>query len=369
MTYSYGGDYGSANPNLERRAPTYHCHEQLRLGSLVLYCIGASVLFWGVLYFTLIAPPMPQLAPQTFVAIALTVMTALIIPLFWSILVPTTPAGQLLQKTQWGTIGFWVILGGALYMTWYAKLWIGLWWASQQIIVDNGLSGAVTVFCLIGFILVPSLAWTVVTPERWLIQIHQAREVRKIERMQQLEDLSYKAMIARTRAILNAELAGTAASRIPELAGLLLASERLVHTALYQVAQGYSAMYNAELRLGLEAEPEVEERYRSTVNQLVTAYKEIPNVQATALPDYQEASVPAPKVAQPALARLSAPARQNYIAARNVLGDGAWMRRDLESALSCQHSEASERIREWKAAGIVVDVADPKWHYRFTEVR
>jgi hypothetical protein len=102
-----------------------------------LYCIGASVLFWGVLYFTLIAPPMPQLAPQTFVAIALTVMTALIIPLFWSILVPTTPAGQLLQKTQWGTIGFWVILGGALYMTWYAKLWIGLWWASQQIKGDD----------------------------------------------------------------------------------------------------------------------------------------------------------------------------------------------------------------------------------------
>jgi hypothetical protein len=45
------------------------------------------------------------------------------------------------------------------------------------------------------------------------------------------------------------------------------------------------------------------------------------------------------------------------------------MRRDLETALSCQHSEASERIREWKAAGLVVSVDDPKWHYRFTEVR
>jgi hypothetical protein len=45
------------------------------------------------------------------------------------------------------------------------------------------------------------------------------------------------------------------------------------------------------------------------------------------------------------------------------------MRRDLETALSCQHSEASERIREWKAAGLVVDVRDPKWHYRFAEGR
>src|SRR6476659_3640617 len=254
------------------------------LDRIAIFCLGASLLFWGVLYFSLIAPPLPQIAPQTFVALALTVMSALIIPLFWSILVPTTPAGQLLQKTQWGTIGFWVILGAALYMTWYANKWIGLWWFNQSIIRENNLDGPVTIFCLIGFVLVPSLAWTVVTPERWLLQIHQAREVRKIERMMQLEDLSYKAMIARTRAILNAELAGSAVSRIPELAGLLMASEKLTNQALYQVAQGYSAMYNAELRLGLESEPELEERYRSTVNYLVQANNDRPELPASVLP-------------------------------------------------------------------------------------
>jgi hypothetical protein len=300
-------------------------------------------------------------------------MTALIIPLLWSILVPTTPAGQLLQKTQWGTVGFWVILGAALYLTKYAYDWIGLWWANQSIVAENGLDGTVTIFCLIGFVLVPSLAWTVVTPERWLLQIHQAREVRKIERMMQLEDLSYKAMIARTRAVLNAELAGSAVSRIPELAGLLMASEKLTHQALYQVAQGYSAMYNAELRLGLESEPELEERYRSTVNQLVKAHNELPSLPeapqletATVQADI-EAQATVEVGAQSTLSRLSTPARQNYIAARSVLGEGAWMRRDLETALSCQHSEASERIREWKNAGLVVDVNAPKWHYRFTE--
>jgi hypothetical protein len=360
------------------------------LDKIAIFCLGASFLFWAVLYFTLIAPPLPQLAPQTFVALALTVMSALIIPLFWSILVPTTPAGQLLQKTQWGTIGFWVILGAALYMTWYANQWIGLWWFNQSVIRENNLDGPVTIFCLIGFVLVPSLAWTVVTPERWLLQIHQAREVRKIERMMQLEDLSYKAMIARTRAILNAELAGSAVSRIPELAGLLMASEKLTHQALYQVAQGYSAMYNAELRLGLESEPELEERYRNTVNYLVQAHNEPPELpvhgELAALEhsdtiqkaDHRarvEVSTNASKQAvatvgdQSPLSRLSTPARQNYIAARNVLGDGAWMRRDLEKALSCQHSEASERIKEWKLAGLVVDVSDPKWHYRFTEGR
>jgi hypothetical protein len=347
------------------------------LDRIALFCLGASLIFWGVLYFTLIAPPLPQLAPQTFVALALTIMSALIIPLFWSILVPTTPAGQLLQKTQWGTIGFWFILGAALYMTWYAHQWIGLWWFNQSIIRENNLDGPVTIFCLIGFVLVPSLAWTVVTPERWLLQIHQAREVRKIERMMQLEDLSYKAMIARTRAILNAELAGSAVSRIPELAGLLMASEKLTHQALYQVAQGYSAMYNAELRLGLESEPDLEERYRTTVNYLVQAHNEtteLPAAQNPALEAKGEANPEANQEvvtvgAQSPLSRLSTPARQNYIAARNVLGDGAWMRRDLETALSCQHSEASERIKEWKKAGLVVDVSDPKWHYRFVEGR
>ncbi len=342
------------------------------------FCLGASLLFWGVLYFSLIAPTLPQIAPQTFVALALTVMSALIIPLLWSILVPTTPAGQLLQKTQWHTTGFWVILGAAIYLTYYANQWISLWWFNQNVIRENNLVGPVTIFCLIGFILVPSLAWTVVTPERWFLQVNQAREVKKIERMMQLEDLSYKAMIARTRAILNAELAGAAVSRIPELAGLLMASEKLTRQAIYQVAQGYNAMYNAELRLGLESEPELEERYRTTVNLLVKANNETPELpdalqRETAAPQVVvQAGVPAPAVEvgqQSPLARLSTPARQNYIAARNVLGDGAWMRRDLETALSCQHSEASERIREWKNAGLVVDVSNPKWHYRFTEGR
>src|SRR4051812_3437777 len=325
------------------------------LDRIAIFCIGASLLFWAVLYFSLIAPPLPQIAPQTFVALALTVMSALIIPLFWSILVPTTPAGQLLQKTQWGTIGFWCILGAALYMTWYAHQWVGLWWFNQTVIRENNLDGPVTIFCLIGFVLVPSLAWTVVTPERWLLQIHQAREVRKIERMMQLEDLSYKAMIARTRAILNAELAGSAVSRIPELAGLLMASEKLTHQALYQVAQGYSAMYNAELRLGLESEPDLEERYRTTVNYLVQAHNETPELPAPSnlvLEANHEANPEAsqqvvPVGTQSSLSGLSTPARQNYIAARNALGEGAWMRRDLETALSCQKDVAAERVKEW----------------------
>ena len=61
-------------------------------------------------------------------------------------------------------------------MTWYPHQWIGLWWLNQTVIRENNLDGPVTVFCLIGFVLVPSLAWTVVAPERWLLQIHQARE-------------------------------------------------------------------------------------------------------------------------------------------------------------------------------------------------
>ncbi len=346
------------------------------LDRIAFFCLGASFLFWGVLYFTLIAPPLPRIAAQTFVALALTVMSTLIIPLFWSILVPTSPAGQLLQKTQWATIGFWVILGAALYLTKYAYAWIALWWTNQTSVHENGLDETVSIFCLIGFVLVPSLAWTVVTPERWLLQIHQAREVRKIERMMQLEDLSYKAMIARTRVILNAELAGSAVSRIPELTGLLMASEKLTNQALYQVAQGYAAMYNAELKLGLETDPELEERYRSTVNALVQAHNERPELvpPATALksgkvvlPSEVKASIAAGE--SPALSSLSAPARQNYIAGRNALGDGAWMRRDVERALSCQHGEASERIREWRAAGLVVEVNNPKWHYRFTHGR
>src|SRR6266498_6052420 len=101
---------------------------------IALFCLGASLLFWGVLYFTLIAPPLPQLAPQTFVALALTIMSALIIPLFWSILIPATPAGQLLQKTQWGTIGFWVIIPAVGFLIVHAYELMQAWFSAQPLI-------------------------------------------------------------------------------------------------------------------------------------------------------------------------------------------------------------------------------------------
>ena len=40
-------------------------------------------------------------------------------------------------------------------------------------------------------------------------------------------------------------------------------------------------MYNAELRLGLESEPDLEERYRTTVNYLVQAHNDTPELPAT----------------------------------------------------------------------------------------
>jgi xanthine/uracil/vitamin C permease (AzgA family) len=49
------------------------------LDRIALFCLGASLLFWGVLYFSLIAPPLPQVTAQTLVALSLTVMSALII--------------------------------------------------------------------------------------------------------------------------------------------------------------------------------------------------------------------------------------------------------------------------------------------------
>jgi len=134
-------------------------------------------------------------------------------------------------------------------------------------------------------------------------------------------------------------------------------------------------MYNAELRLGLESEPDLEERYRTTVNYLVQAHNETPE-----LPTATNLVLEASREAKPetnqqvvtvgpqsSLSGLSTPARQNYIAARNALGEGAWMRRDLQTALSCQRDVAADRIKEWKAAGLIVDVSAPKWHYRFTE--
>ncbi len=69
----------------------------------------------------------------------------------------------------------------------YAHTLIRLWFESQTEIVAANLVPAYMVASLVGFIVIPALCWVQVTPERWIREVEQAHNVRKLELMQRGE--------------------------------------------------------------------------------------------------------------------------------------------------------------------------------------
>ena len=175
--------------DLYRRARKYAAGRTV-LDALAGVFLGCSTAFWFVLHWTaLVGPGLPSGAqlPQAVVAVAMTLIYAFALPLLLSMLVPTTPAGQLLQKTQWRTVGFPVIIVSTGVLGYYAQALIRAWFESQPSVVEGNLTAAYMVASLVGFIIIPALCWVQVTPERWIREVEQAHQVKKLELMQRGE--------------------------------------------------------------------------------------------------------------------------------------------------------------------------------------
>src|SRR6266508_6082042 len=156
------------------------------LDVIALVFLFSGFAFWSVAFWQLLSPP-ALLSLLSIQAVVLALAFSLAAPLLLSMLVPTTPAGQLLQKTQWATVGFYVILGAAIYLVYQAEQLIELWLYAQPAVAEAGFERRLAIVLVISFVIVPALAWVQLTPERFLAQIQQAHQVRKLEMMQRGE--------------------------------------------------------------------------------------------------------------------------------------------------------------------------------------
>lgn len=166
------------------------------LDVIALIFLGCGFCFWSVAFWQMLGPP-SLLSLLTIQVIVLALVYSLATPLLWSALVPSTPAGQLLQKTQWRTFGFGAIVAAAIYLSYQAETMIELWLWAQPGIQEAGFARPLAMSLSIGFILIPALAWTQLTPERWLSQVQQAHQVKKLELQQRGELAIVKASLMR----------------------------------------------------------------------------------------------------------------------------------------------------------------------------
>ncbi len=349
------------------------------LDIIALVFLFAGFAFWAVAFWQLLAPPQ-LLSLLSIQAAVLAVAFSLAAPLLLSMLVPTTPAGQLLQKTQWATVGFYVILAAAFYLTYQAEQLIEVWLYAQPGIAEVRYERRLAIVLVIAFVVVPALAWVQLTPERWVQSVQQAHAVKKLEMQHRGELAILKASILRSERL---ALKGWA-NLLP------LEKEEVFHTVrgLLQSTSDIQRDIVRTMALGADLERDIigDQEIADQLDYVKDALDVLPDI-APAYPQNETQSVSAALASahQDATPAISAPLRAvaslpqsaavsgsspqfaaEYAAARAKLS-GVWSTADLADVIGKSPRSALDRTTAWIAAGLVQRGDDGKGTYYFTE--
>lgn len=360
------------------------------LSAFSLLFLGASFCFWGVLHWTAMVAPrdLPRGGwTQMIVAGVLTVVYAFALPLLLSMLIPTTPAGQLLQKTQWRTVGFWVIIPAVLWLGAYAIELMRLWFDAQPAIKAGNLQLAYIVACVVAFILIPALAWVQVTPERWIQEIEAAHAVKKLELLQNGELAILKAQLVRVEgqaALGWANLLPAEQQEVTEtLKGLFMAisdNQRLIARTVGAQAAAERALGDAEIAESLDYVQKQLARAAPRVDRALSddaAHETMADRRSTAAergrspdPDRTDQRRRADlSRGQPGSDQLRSADRQKYEIAIDRLGSDVWDHAKLAKTLNIAPDTARRVRNEWMKAGLVASGgSDGNWYFTECEV-
>ena len=350
--------------------------------------IFSGIVFWAVAFWQLLSPP-SLLSLATIQALVLAFVTSVAAPLLWSALVPSTPAGQLLQRTQWATIGYAVSTAAAIYLS-YVEYWLlASWMVSQPGLAENGFSPLLAMATLIAFILIPALGWVRVPFHTMLDQIQQAHEVRKLELMQRAElaEIKNRVIWAETKAL------ATFTNLLPQEQAFVLETIEAMFGRItdrqHEVARLTGVQADLESQYAMLPDQEIVDRLHQLQDELgrmkVRVHRPEPEpidvtgsaarereARQDAIPaemaPVPSRPVPSPAPQRPAAPR-SAPQRyaDDYAAARKGLREWpAWTVATLAQILDMKERTARDRVNAWMAEGVVAPCGD-KGRFNFTE--
>lgn len=174
-----------------RRASGFQFTAKAGLLLIALIGMGASALYWwGV---------QSQLTDNRAIATAFTAILVLAPPSLTSFLIPWSPAGMLLQKINARTYGYVAVIGCALFLFYYSYRLQTAWWSAQPAVADSNLVYQQVLIGIIGFIVIPALLWTPVTPDELIEQARQAHLVKRYELQTQADIAILRATLLRAQ--------------------------------------------------------------------------------------------------------------------------------------------------------------------------
>lgn len=241
----------------------------------------AGVVFWANFFVVMIQPVLLTDWLQTLV---MAVGYAIVLPMLLSTLVPSTPAGMLLQQTRVRTAGFAVTIGATLFLCWHALNVLWAYWASKPNAADTGQDMALAIGSLIIFVLVPALAWVQAAPDRWVAEVQSAMAVRRLKMAHEANIMAAKTQYLRTISLLRRGVANLSAQEHAELAGGLVMFQRAENEAIGTIVDTLEAMTGISTGVNLIGDAELEDAYTGITRKLAGLIAE-PNTA-----DYVEAT-------------------------------------------------------------------------------
>jgi hypothetical protein len=367
------------------------------LSWIALACIIASGIFWFHLHWLLIEP---HSLAEAGIALGMGLVYTLVLPALWTMLIPSTPAGMLLQKTQLRTWGFAFVIGGAFFLTWHAATIFRIWWLSRPPVAQSGQDLALTIACLIAFIGVPALAWVQVTPEQWIAQVQQAHLVKKLEAMHAADIAAAKIAYYRALQTLSKGLANATVAERAETIQVFKALFSGMNDTLLAVAGTFREVAGVELAVPALDDTTIGYRcdeVAQLVEQAITVINDPPETMPRSEALGRVSNVAEERATSGQTSVVSWAARSDasgrigavtpssthdslgassglleqretatLVAARAALDPGGWTARELCVALAIESSTAGKLIAAWREAG-QIEALKLRGRYRFTE--
>ena len=355
-------------------------------------CLVASAIFWLNLYWSLLNPPIVSV--PALIAISMGIVYAVVLPVLWSMLIPSTPAGMLLQRTRTRTWGFIFVVAASIYLTFHAWTVLSTWWSVQPNVHATGQERWMAMACLIAFIGIPALAWVQATPEQWVEHIRQAHLVHRLKIQHAADIAILKTTLLRAQQKTAAGIANLMPAERQELVDTLRALFEGQNETLRAIAGTFRNVADIELTFRTGNEDDLSQTFAYVADELERTARqvqttpdhalELPNYHAvtTAAPPssttYSNASGRVPNVPVDAHGNArqrttthdpALPYAVEYGAARTQLRP-TWSVKQLAETLSIEESTARGILGVWITAGLV-DKTNLRGFYRFTveEVR
>lgn len=368
--------------------------------------VGAFLYWWYQAWQVVMTPigaaPAQLLSALGIFTLVLSVVYAVVVPLFWSMLLPNSPTGAYLQKQTWAYPGQLAVLVFALVLTGFGGQTMWSWLhAAAPTVFQTGMQIPAFVAALVGSVFVPSMQFAYQSPGQQMLIIQQAHEIKKLRKLHDGEIAVIEGRMIRAAVLASMAWTDMLPKDHEEAYKTIRGLHMGIADSLRRVASLQSVPADVQRALGIPEDAEIVEKMEQ-----VQAWLEAPADQIEQAYDYVEyRDLPGPshvdsrvepRIARevlretehapdaahvdsrvgPSISRESPASVRRHttpddaayiLAARNAFGVRPWTLKQMAACLEIGDTSAGQLRDTWLADGLCRQVNLGRWSFTINE--